>query len=147
VTRPGLAKARGLPFVLARQTLVVRAFGPRWLELFEGADVVSEGSVRVEPGGRIWYGTTSLILPLPRPDPGEHDGNGAALFAAVAARDLHVRLRAVRLARREACLRAPGRLGRLSCEIQVRPVSQGVRIDVDVQAPLIERRAGTRAAR
>jgi hypothetical protein len=119
--------------------MLVRACAPRWQELFESADAVSEGSVREEPGGRIWYGTTSLILPT-----AAHE---AALFAAVAARNVHVRLRAVRVARREACLRAPGRLGRLSCETQVRADPQGVRIDVDLQAPLIERRAGGTLAR
>ena len=138
-----MAKVRGAPMVLARQMTMVRSCGgPRWRDFFETADVVSEGSVRQEVAGRVWYGTTSLILRA-----GAQDAPRFALFAAVAARDLHVRLRAVRLAHREASLRAPGRLGRLSCEVQVKPDAQGVRIDVDVQAPLIERRAGNRAAR
>ena len=82
----------------------------------------------------VWYGTTSLILALP-------EGSSAAervFIAAVAARDLHVRLRAVRIAHREAACRAPGTLGRSSCEIRVVAEERGVRIDVDVQAPLIE---------
>jgi hypothetical protein len=100
------------------------------------ADVVSEGSVREEIGGRMWYGSTSLILP-PHGDP--------ALLAAVAEHDVHLRVRAVRTAQREASVRAPSRLGRLACEIHVRPEGDSVRIDVDVQAPLIER--GSRRSR
>jgi hypothetical protein len=119
--------------------VVVRTSTAGWGDLFERADIVSEGSVRDEAGGRVWYGTTSLILLAGGPD--------APLLAAIATRDVHVRLRAVRVARREACLRAPARLGRLACEIEVKPDARGVRIDVDVQAPLIEWCARSRAAR
>jgi hypothetical protein len=136
VTRPGLAKARRLPYVLAHTTTLLRAAEPSWRELFERADVVSEGCARDEASGRAWYGSTSLVLDVPEID--------RATLAAVVARDIHVRLRAVRTAHREASLRAPGRLGRFSCEIQVAPDPRGVRIDVDVQAPLIERRARAR---
>ncbi len=137
VTRPGLAKARELPLVLARPTTLLRAPDPRWRELFERADVVSEGSARQESTGRVWYGSTSLILPLP-------DDADPALLARLAERDPHVRVRAVRTALREASLRAPTRLGRFTCEIRVSPDGRGVRIDVDVQAPLIEGRARAR---
>ena len=133
MTRPGIAKARGLPFILAQTTTLYRATDPRWRELFEQADIVSEGCARQEAGGRMWYGTTSLILSVPE---GTRDGEPAVL-AALAGRDVHVRLRAVRMAHREASLRAPGGLGRFTCEIQVTPDARGVRIDVDVQAPLI----------
>jgi hypothetical protein len=125
--------------LLARETVLVRACSNRWTELFESADILSEGSARQEAHGRVWYGTTSLILTT--------EGADTALLAAIAARDVHVRLRALRVARREACLRAPGRLGRLGCEVQVKPDPRGVRIDVDVQAPLIEWSARSRAAR
>jgi hypothetical protein len=139
VTRPGLAKARELPLVLSRTTTLLRAPDPRWRELFDHADIVSEGSVRAEANGRVWYGSTSLILRVP-------DGADPALLAGLAARDVHVRLRALRTANREACLRAPARLGRFSCEIRVAPEGQGVRIDVDVQAPLIEGRVRARGS-
>jgi len=121
--------------VLSRSTTLVCAPDPRWRELFASADIVSEGSVRQEATGRVWYGSTSLIL-----DPGPVD-IPPALLATLIARDVHARLRAVRTAHREACLRAPGRLGRFTCEIRVLPDPRGVRIDVDVQAPLIEGRA------
>jgi hypothetical protein len=136
VTRPGLAKARGLPLVLAHTTTLLSTSEPRWRELFDHADVVSEGCARDEANGRVWYGSSSLILSVPGSDP--------AMLATLAGRDVHVRLRAVRMAHREASLRAPGRLGRFTCEIQVAPDARGVRIDVDVQAPLIERRARAR---
>jgi hypothetical protein len=140
VTGPGLAKARALPLVAARKTVLVRAPDPSWRELFDRADTVSEGGVCSEAHGRVWYGSTSLILAT--------SGKGhPALLAALAARDLHVRLRAIRAAHREACLRAPSRLGRIACEIRVSVDARGVRIDVDVQAPLIEKRTARKAAR
>jgi hypothetical protein len=95
---------------------------------------VSEGSVVQEAAGQVWYGSTSLILAVP---PGTPAGE-LAFLAGVAAKDLHVKVRAVRLARREAQLRAPSSLGRSSCEIRVVSEARGVRIDVDIQAPLIE---------
>jgi hypothetical protein len=139
VTGPGIVKARQAPLVEQREPHLVRASDPRWRDLFEHADLVTEGAPREEPAGRVWYGTTSVILPAHAPE--------ITTLAAVATRDLHVRLRALRAARREACLRAPGRLGRLVCEIRIGVDPRGVRIDVDVQAPLIERRAVPRPAR
>ncbi|HLK41466.1 MAG TPA: hypothetical protein VKU41_32175, partial [Polyangiaceae bacterium] len=127
MTRPGLAKARSLPLVTARSTLLVRASDARWRDLFARADVVSEGAVRAEAHGRIWYGSTSLILAVDEGDP--------TYVASLAERDVHVRLRAVRTACREASLRAPARLGRFVCEVRITKGVDGVRIDVDVQAP------------
>jgi hypothetical protein len=139
VTRPGLAKARAEPVVLARQMVLVRASDSRWRDMFDRADVVSEGGVRAEALGRMWYGSTSLILLA--------EASEAPFFAAVAERDVHVRVRALRAACREAGSRAPGRLGRISSEVRIAADPRGVRIDVDVQAPLIERRAASRPAR
>lgn len=139
VKGPGLAKIRSTPVLLSREAVLVRPGRGRWKDLFERADILSEGSARDEPRGRVWYGMTSLILPT--------DAADTALLTVLAARDIHVRLRALRVARREACLRAPARLGRLGCEIQVKADPHGVRIDVDVQAPLIEWSTRTRAAR
>jgi hypothetical protein len=124
--------------MVARRTLSVRTLDARWRELFDRADVVSEGGVRVEKHGRVWYGSTSLILPVDDTEP--------HYIASLAERDVHVRLRAVRTAHREACVRAPSRLGRFVCELHVATDARGVRIDVDVQAPLIEGRAISRRA-
>jgi len=139
VTGPGLAKVRALPLMLARSGVFVSVTDERWRDLFGRSDVISEGSARDEAGGRVWYGSTSLILPATRGDIG--------LLVTLAAHDMHVRLRAVRAAHREASLRAPGRLGRVTCEMRVTSETRGVRIDVDLQAPLIERRATVRPAR
>ena len=138
MTRPGLAKARALPLLRTHRALLVQTSEPPWRDLFERADVMTEGAAREEPTGRTWYGSTSLVLaPIP-------EGQDADLFASLAARNAHVRVRAMRVAHREASLRAPGLLGRFMCEIHISPDNRGVRIDVDVQAPLIERRARAR---
>ena len=140
MNRPGLIKARELPLVLSRTMHLIRGPDPRWRALFERADTVSEGGVRHETQGRMWYGTTSLIL--------RTTGEGDPVhLAALAEHDVHVRVRALRTARREACSRAPSPLGRLVCEMHFFPASEGVRIDVDVQAPLIERTPASNAAR
>ena len=119
---------------------LARAPDPSWRELFDQADTISEGAVRDEGQGRVWYGSTSLILStLGRGDP--------ALLAALAERDPHVRLRAIRAALHEARSRAPARLGRVACETRVTADVRGVRIDVDVQAPLIEKATTGKLAR
>jgi hypothetical protein len=127
--------------VLSRQAVLVRATDARWRELFQRADVITEGGARSEASGPVWYGSTSVILPI-----AAADGEPQAI-AACAQRDVHLRLRAIRTAHREASLRAPGRLGKFSCEIRVTPDPLGLRIDVDAQAPLIDRRAVSRPAR
>ncbi len=68
-----------------------------------------------------------------------------AFLVALAGKDVHIHVRALRCATREAQSRAPGMLGRTMCELKFREDPKGVRIDVDVQAPLIERRKLTRA--
>jgi hypothetical protein len=133
VNRPGIVKVREAPLVVARRRLVVRRSNARWRELFELADVMSEGSARDEAQGRMWYGSTSLILPTPA-----LDGGDVVFLVCLAEHDVHLRLRALRTARREASVRAPSPLGRLVGEIRVTGDKRGVRIDVDVQAPLIE---------
>jgi len=132
--RPGLARGRSRGPVSVRWTALARGSDALWRALFEAADSVNEGAVVSEAAGQTWYGSTSLILALPP----ETSTTERAFIAEVAARDLHVRLRSVRLAHREAQLRAPSMLGRSSCEIRVGWDDRGVRIDVDVQAPLIE---------
>lgn len=134
---PGLSKARARAIVVVRHAALARCSDERWRALFAAADSVSEGSVREETGGAFWYGSTSLILQLE----GGETSETREFLAAMAARDLHVRVRALRMACREATLRAPGPLGPKACEIRVASDSRGVRIDVDVQAPLIGGRA------
>jgi hypothetical protein len=136
---PSIVKARKPSLVSQDRRARLRVHETAWRELFAKADAVSEGSVRDEPEGRVWYGTTSLILHLPLPVTHEE----RHFLAAVAARDLHVRLRAIRIAHREAQSRAPAALDIVSTELRVSHDPEGVRIDVDIQAPLIEGRLGT----
>jgi hypothetical protein len=131
---PGLVRSRSRGPVSIKWTPRVRGSDAHWRALFEAADSVSEGAVVDEASGPVWYGSTSVILALPK----ETSLRELAWLAQVAEKDLHVRLRAVRLAQREAQLRAPSTLGRCSCEIRVGSGERGVRIDVDIQAPLIE---------
>lgn len=137
---PSLAKARG-PSLVASSAARVRGVDACWRAMFASADVVSEGAARDEGGSLVWYGTTSLILALPEATASDERD----FIAAFAANDLHVRLRALRAAHREAQSRAPGTLGQTACEIRVSSDTRGVRIDVDVQAPLIV--GGVRATR
>lgn len=123
---------------------VVRTTEGRWRDLFEAADAISEGAVKEERSGeRVWYGTTSLILGLPV----ETSLEDRAFLLEVAKKDVHVHVHALRCAHREAQSRAPGMLGRVSCELHFSDDPRGLRIDVDVQAPLIERRKVARTGR
>jgi hypothetical protein len=133
-SRPGLAKSRRPPLVAVSKSSRVRATDALWKEAFDAADAVSEGAARTETRGEVWYGSTSLIL---RVDAKSDEDR--AFLAAVAARDLHVRTRALRVAVREAAVRAGARLGRSQCEVRFAVDPGGVRIDVDVQAPFIGR--------
>ena len=135
-TRPGLAKGRRPPLVAVSTHSHVRALDARWRDAFDAVDAVSEGASRAEGRGNVWYGSTSLILRFEAASDDER-----AFIAAVAERDLHVRTRALRFAVREATVRAGAngaRLGPSQCEIRFAVDPGGVRIDVDVQAPLIE---------
>jgi hypothetical protein len=138
VNRPGprLAKARP-PAIVERSGVMLRTTEGRWRELFADADAMSEGAIREEGSGeRVWYGSTSLILELPV----ETSLEDREQLLAVAQKDVHAHVHALRCAHREAQSRAPGMLGRLSCELHFSVDPGGLRIDVDVQAPLIERR-------
>jgi len=116
---------------------MVRTTEGRWRELFATADAMSEGAPKEEKEGepRVWYGTTSLILELPV----ETSLEDRAELLAIARKDVHAHVHALRVAHREATSRAPGTLGRVACELHFADDPRGLRIDVDVQAPLIER--------
>jgi hypothetical protein len=133
---PTLAKARP-PALVERSRTFVRTTEGRWRDLFERADAISEGAVKEERNGeRVWYGSTSLILELPV----ETSLEDRALLRALGEKDVHVHVHALRCAHREAQSRAPAMLGRVVCELRFDDDPRGLRIDVDVQAPLIERR-------
>ena len=129
-----------MPDLVERSGPFVRTTEGRWRDLFARADAISEGGVKDERSGRVWYGMTSLILGLPVETPVEE----RAFLRALAEKDVHVHLHALRCATREAQSRAPGMLGRTVCEVRFSEDPRGLRIDVDVQAPLIERRRVSR---
>ncbi|MGO8999019.1 MAG: hypothetical protein ACLQVI_37305 [Polyangiaceae bacterium] len=133
-TRPGLVKGRRPPFVDVSRAPRARTTDALWRNAFDLADAVSEGAARLEARGNVWYGSTSLILKIEARTDEER-----AFLVAIAERDLHVRTRALRVAVREAAVRAGARLGRSQCEVRFAVDPGGVRIDVDVQAPFIEK--------
>jgi hypothetical protein len=137
---PGLARARK-PQLVERNGSLLRTTDGCWRELFAKADAISEGMPKDEKDdGRTWFGSTSLILELPV----ETSLEDRAQILAIARKDVHAHVHALRYAHREAQSRAPAQLGRVTCELRFEDDPRGLRIDVDVQAPLIERRRVTR---
>jgi len=129
---PGLAKTRTAPLYRTRTLQLVSGCDGRWQALFESADVVSEGAPRGEDPSREYFGCTDILL-LVHP---ERPGDDARKLAALVARDPHVRVRALRMARREAAQRAQGPLDRMWSEISVNPSDRGISVHVEVQAPV-----------
>jgi hypothetical protein len=98
--------------------------------LFEKADIVSEGAPRGEGDERTYFGSSDIVFVV-RP---ERAGETLDALAGAVAMDPHVRLRAVRMARREAQQRAEGPMGTLRAEINVAPCARGVSMHVEVEA-------------
>ena len=105
----------------------------RLRELFEAADVMSEGATRSEPDGATYYGSTSVLLPFV-----SHGGavpkERAREIAGLIASDPHARIRAIRIACLEAQVRSGAPIGRVRAELFVRRDARGIRVDVDVEA-------------
>jgi hypothetical protein len=139
---PGLAKAGRPPLVSQKTMRLVTSADARWAELFEKADIVSEGAPRDVGSKRSYFGSTDIVLLA-----GQECPSSGTDLASIAACDPHVRLRAVRMARREAAQRAGGPLDRLHAEITVSSGSRGVTVHVDVEAHVFpDRRAVPRHA-
>jgi hypothetical protein len=132
---PGLIKVRASPLVVRRTFDVAQAPSGVWREILDAADVVSEGRTQPEGERLVYYGSTSLLLLMRSRGGSLPDGDAAGLVALVRA-DPHVRLRALRIARREAEARAGGELGTLRAEIDVAEASRGVALLVEVVARL-----------
>jgi len=134
---PGIVKTRGLPLQVSRSFELIQTNDYRIRELFEQADVISEGAVRQEALGPCYYGTTSVLLPTL-----SHGGlipdDQRASFARQLRADPHARVRAVRIACREAQVRSRAVMGLLRAEVQVVEDQTGVRFDIDVEAMLGE---------
>ena len=97
---------------------------------------MSEGATRQEPAGPVYYGSTSVLLPVKSCGGMVPDAELGSLLELIA-HDPHARLRAVRIACLEAQLRSHGALGCVRAELVVRRDPKGIRIDVDVEAPIV----------
>ena len=129
---PGIAKVRRVRLVRRQNVeLVALAEGPI-ASLLEHADAVSEGATD-RTGGR-YFGTTDLLLDVPEDE--------RAVVAAALGQDPHARVRALRIARREAALRCAAPLGTMQAEVVVVASVRGVRVHVDVDVEVL----GTRAS-
>jgi hypothetical protein len=134
---PGITKTRGQRLVERRSVDLFRSTDYRWRELFESADVISEGATRPETEGAVYYGSTSIIL-LVRSRGGSVDDDQLDEVSRLVGNDPHARTRAVRIACLEAQLRAGGPIGRVRAELLVKKDPDGVRIDVEVEARVFD---------
>lgn len=130
---PGLRKTTGHPVVRRRSVELWQSTDYRWRELFEAADVMSEGATRAEPEGPVYYGSTSLLLTIESCGGLLPDADLDQLLALLPC-DPHARVRAVRVACLEAQLRSGGTLGRVRAEVTVKRDPRGARVDIDVEA-------------
>lgn len=139
---PGLAKVRAAPLLRRHRVELVATSDGRLRELFDRADVISEGSARVEGGEIVYYGSTSLRIGA-----GAGPDAGIEALARVAALDPHIRLRALRMARQEASARADGPIGTLRAELCFDPPPSPraaarpavVALTIDVSAVVLRR--------
>jgi hypothetical protein len=67
--------------------------------------------------------------------------------ARLASKDPHVRVRALRIAWREARVRSVHPIGRMRAEFVVRPDSRGIRVDIDVAAEVVGAEIGVKRSR
>ncbi|MFZ5894469.1 MAG: hypothetical protein ACOY0T_25630 [Myxococcota bacterium] len=135
--RPGLAKTGAQPLVFRRVVELVRSSDYRLRQLFERADVMSEGKVREEPDGRTYYGSTSVLLPFVSQGGGVPDESAAEMLRMLAY-DPHARTRAIRIACLEAQVRARSPIGRVRAEFSTRRDRRGLCLDVEVEARVFE---------
>jgi hypothetical protein len=143
---PGIVKIRSAPLLVRRTVALVALVEGRWRDLVARADVMSEGGAKEEEGQLVYYGSTSLLFAAESAG-GEVPDERLREIALVARHDPHLRLRALRIAHREAQARAGAPLGAIRAEIAVSVSSRGVAVGVDVTAPVLRGRdAGRRRA-
>lgn len=142
----GLAKARlRRAFTLEHMTRA-RSEDAFWRDLFKSADVVSEGAVQRATAGALdgacYYGTTNIVVTFPA----EFELRECAAHAAIARACVHVKLRALRVARREAQSRANMDLAASHCELAFTSDATKLHIHVELSAKVLHKnsRGGTR---
>lgn len=135
--RPGLVKARTEPLLSRKSVPLVKSSDYRFRELFENADVMSEGKTRDEPDGATYYGSTSILLPFTSKGGAIPDEQAEQLLGLLEI-DPHARVRAIRVACLEAQIRARAPIGRVRAEFVVRRDRRGLCIDVEVEARVFD---------
>ncbi len=142
---PGPRKASSVPLLRKRSVELWCSSDYRVRQMFEAADVMSEGAPREESEGPVYYGMTSIVLPL-ESNGGQIPDGQLATVAKLLAHDPHARVRAIRIAWREAQVRSAFPLGQLKAELSFSTTHHGVKIDVDVEAPPLPQVARSRSA-
>jgi hypothetical protein len=141
---PGLKKASPSPLIRRRSVELWASSDYTIRQMFEQADVMSEGAPRREASRTMYYGTTSIVLLTQ--SRGGHVPDQALLDSVRLLRaDPHARLRALRIAWREASVRARAPLGQLRAELSFSATTTGVKIDVDVEAEQLEQSVRSRS--
>lgn len=143
---PGLVKIRSIPLVQRRSVELCIAHDGRFRDILDAADVMSEGRVSLEGGALVYHGTTSVLL-LRRSHGGLLPDLDVDALAAVLRNDPHMRLRALRIAHREATARAGSPIGSARAELRIDPGARGVTISIEVSAPVERRHLVATAAR
>lgn len=133
---PSIAKTKQIALVERRVRPLVRCTDYRWRELFEAADVISEGAVRHEAQGPTYYGSTSILL-SDRSHGGIFEDAERATIRQMLDIDPHGRIRAIRIACLEAQLRAKTEVDSIRAELTFFDEPRGIRITVDVAAAII----------
>lgn len=128
--RPGLAKVRSPRHVSRTTRSFVRTLDGAIRTWIEVADVVSEGSLRPGTPGASYFGSSSILLTWERAPAAEL--RDPALLPLLE-NDPHVRVRALRIARREAEARG-GELGVVFADLSASVGARGFVICVDVEA-------------
>ena len=95
---------------------------------------MSEGAARIEREGPVYYGTTSIVLAV-ESSGGQIPDPELPSVVKMLAHDPHARVRAIRIAWREAQVRSTFVLGQLKAELCFSATATGAKIDVDVEAP------------
>jgi hypothetical protein len=142
VKGPSVVKASTFELGATRRVELWQSSDYRLRELFEDADVMSEGATRVESEGATYYGSTSVLLPSTAHG-GQIPKERAYEIARLVASDPHARVRAIRIACLEAQIRCKAPLGRVRAELFVRIESRGIRVDVEVEARVFDEQRDT----
>ncbi|MGC4063524.1 MAG: hypothetical protein QM784_02510 [Polyangiaceae bacterium] len=135
-TGPGLVKSKQAPLLERRVRGFVRCTDYRWRELFDHAEILSEGAVRTDAEGRVYYGSTHIRLFDGRLF-GANDAVARNDFRQLMERDPHARLRAMRIACLEAQVRSGTSFEWTRTEVRFSSDSDAIDISIDVEARLV----------